>query len=154
MQSSDSHKNRDAKRRLTSEVHAQPSLCSLKMWAERNSLDGWVCCFNCSLFLPGPLHPTFVFVFHLPMHWLLACAQTVNWHSQQSSSRPRKAQEAPAQEAPACTDLKQPCLHTTLTQTFKLLTLLGKAGTVLPPIFVHFFSSHKQTWFFFFGRVR
>ena len=73
--SSDCHKNRDAKRRLTSEVHAQPSLCRLETWAEENSLDGWVCCFICSLPLPhAPPSLLQVCLFFICMHWLPVCA--------------------------------------------------------------------------------
>lgn len=71
-------------------------------------------------------------------------------------SRPRKPQEAPVQEAPACTDLKEPCLYTTLTQTFKTRTLLGKAGTVPPPFLyfsVLFFSPKNKIDFFWKSQV-
>lgn len=152
MWSSDSHENRDAKRRLTSEVHAQPSLCSLKTWAEKNSLDGWVCCFNCSLSLPGPLYP------HLQVCFSFACigsshvARLLIGIPSRARSRPRKAQEAPAQEAPACTILKQPCLYTTHPNIQNANTS-RKGRDRASPIFVlqcFVFSSKNKIDFFFF----
>lgn len=85
--SSDSHKNRDAKRRLTSEVQAQPALCSLKMRAGKNSSDGWARCSirSRALLPPLPLSnpPSGLFVFHL--HALASvCALTANCHSSHS----------------------------------------------------------------------